>query len=90
MRKKDDLLWKGILEDLFDDFLRFMHPDADSIFDFSRGIEFLDKELDQLFPPEENEYSLKLVDKLAKVYKKDGEEEWVLGSQSICRCCAGS
>lgn len=78
MRRKDDQLWKGILEDLFDDFLRFMHPDADAIFDFNRGIEFLDKELDQLFPPEDNEYAPKLVDKLAKVYRKDGREEWVL------------
>lgn len=78
MRRKDDQLWKGILEDLFDDFLRFMHPDADAIFDFSREIEFLDKELDQLFPPEENEYAPKLVDKLAKVYRKDGGEEWIL------------
>lgn len=78
MRRKDDQLWKGILEDLFDDFLRFMHPNADAIFDFGRGIEFLDKELEQLFPPEENVYAPKLVDKLAKVYRKDGGEEWIL------------
>ncbi len=78
MRRKDDQLWKGILEDLFDDFLRFMHPDADNIFDFDREIEFLDKELEQLFPPEENQYTPKLVDKLAKVYRNGGGEEWIL------------
>ena len=36
--QKNDNLWKGILEDIFDDFLRFMHPNADEIFDFERGI----------------------------------------------------
>ena len=30
--QKDDL-WKGVLEDVFDDFLRFMHPNADVIFE---------------------------------------------------------
>ena len=28
MRRKDDILWKGILEDVFEDFLRFLSPDA--------------------------------------------------------------
>ncbi len=27
--KRDDTLWKGILEDLFDDFLRFFYPEAE-------------------------------------------------------------
>ncbi len=78
--QRNDYLWKGILEDIyiFDDFLRFMHPDADEIFNFSRGIEFLDKELEQLFPPEEDEFSVKIVDKLAKVYTREGAEEWIL------------
>jgi predicted transposase YdaD len=76
--RKDDSLWKGVLEDIFDDFLRFMHPNADEIFDFGQPIEFLDKELEQLFPPEEDEFSTKVVDKLAKVYTRDGSEEWVL------------
>ena len=37
MKQVNDYLWKGVLEDVFDDFLRFMHPDADKIFDFERG-----------------------------------------------------
>ncbi|MDR1729699.1 MAG: hypothetical protein LBR52_03460, partial [Prevotellaceae bacterium] len=76
--QRNDYLWKGILEDIFDDFLRFMHPDADEIFDFGRGIQFLDKELEQLFPPVEDEFSVKIVDKLAKVYTREGIEEWIL------------
>ena len=77
--QKNDYLWKGVLEDIFDDFLRFMHPEADLIFDFERGITFLDKELEQLFPSEvEDEFSVKIVDKLAKLYTCEGNEEWVL------------
>ena len=77
--QKNDYLWKGVLEDIFDDFLRFMHPEADLIFDFKRGITFLDKELEQLFPSEvEDEFSVKIVDKLAKLYTCEGNEEWVL------------
>ncbi|TAM96844.1 MAG: hypothetical protein EPN39_12730 [Chitinophagaceae bacterium] len=52
--KRDDTLWKGILENLFDDFLRFFFPDADDLFDMKKGFEFLDKELEQLFPAPEN------------------------------------
>ena len=74
----NDYLWKGVLEDVFDDFLRFMHPNADEIFDFERGITFLDKELEQLFPPEKDEFSVKVIDKLAKLYTREGTEEWVL------------
>ena len=77
--QKNDYLWKGILEDLLDDFLRLMHPNADEIFDFDRGITFLDKELEQLFPPEDNnDFSPKIVDKLAKLYTRKGSEKWVL------------
>ena len=77
--QRNDYLWKGVLEDIFDDFLRFMHPNADAVFDFERGITFLDKELEQLFPPEtDDEFSVKVVDKLAKLYTREGKEEWVL------------
>jgi predicted transposase/invertase (TIGR01784 family) len=74
--KRNDSLWKGILEDIFDDFLRYFIEDADDIFDFSKQFEFLDKELDQLFP--ETEGNPKFVDKLVKVFTKEGCEEWIL------------
>jgi len=35
--KRNDLLWKAALEDLFDDFLRFFFPNAEEIFDFSKN-----------------------------------------------------
>lgn len=78
MKQKDDYLWKGVLEDVLDDFLRFVHPDADQVLDLNKEITFLDKELEQLFPPEEEVYSPKVVDKLARVYTREGKEEWVL------------
>jgi len=78
MRQKEDYLFKAILEEIFDDFLKFLQPDAEDIFDFSKGIVFMDKELQQLFPPENEEYSPKVVDKLAKVFTRDGKEEWIL------------
>jgi hypothetical protein len=76
--KRDDALWKGILEDLFDDFLRFFFDNADEVFDMNRPFEFLDKELEQIFPTNQDEFYPKYVDKLVKVFTKDGTEEWIL------------
>ena len=76
--KRDDALWKGLIEDLSDDFLKFFFPNAEEIFDFSRKISFLDKELEQLFPQQQDDFSPKYVDKLLKVYLKSGREEWIL------------
>ena len=76
--KRNDLLWKGVLEDLFDDFLRFFYPEADTLFDLDKSFEYLDKELEQLFPPEAGNFATRYVDKLVKVYTRGGGEEWVL------------
>lgn len=78
MKRNDDILWKAALEDMFDDFLRFFYPDADQLFDLDKGLEYLDKELEQLFPPDEGNYAPRYVDKLVKVFTKNGVEEWVL------------
>jgi predicted transposase YdaD len=75
--KRDDTLWKSILEDVFIDFLRFFYPNADEIFDLERGFEFLDKELEDI-SPQQNEEDIRYVDKLVKVWLKSGEEEWIL------------
>lgn len=78
MKQRDDYLWKGILEDVFEDFLRFLHPDIDSIIDFGKGITFLDKELAQLYPPDDDDFTPKIVDKLAQVYTREGHQKWIL------------
>ena len=75
--KRDDTLWKAILEDVFDDFLRFYYPNADDIFDMARGFDFLDKELEDLFP-QTYEENVRYVDKLVRVWLKNGQEEWIL------------
>ncbi|WP_461044370.1 Rpn family recombination-promoting nuclease/putative transposase [Spirosoma harenae] len=79
--KRDDTLWKAILEDVFDDFLRFFFPNADELFYLDRGFEYLDKELEQLFPPEQDTYQLRYVDKLVKVFTRQASkpvEQWIL------------
>lgn len=76
--KRDDSLWKAILEDVFDDFLKFFIPEAEAIFDFNRPFEFLDKELEQLFPNDPDDFSPRYVDKLVKVFTLEGNEEWIL------------
>jgi hypothetical protein len=71
-----DILWKGIIEDLFKHFLIYFYPNAKEIFNFKKGFEFLDKELEQLFPPSESKR--RFADKLVKVYTKKGVEKWIL------------
>jgi hypothetical protein len=71
-----DILWKGIIEDFFEDFLTFFYPEASDIFDFSKGFEFLDKELEQIVLPSSSKY--RIADKLVKVYTKEGLEQWIL------------
>jgi len=71
-------LWKGILEDTFDDFLRFVFPDIDKYVDIQQGFEFLDKELSELFPEPHKGPNTRFVDKLVKVCRRDGKKEWFL------------
>ena len=76
--KRNDLLWKAALEDLFDDFLRFFYRNAAHLYDMDKGFEYLDKELERLFPPEADQYAPRYVDKLVKVFTQTGDEAWVL------------
>ncbi|GAA4178906.1 hypothetical protein [Sphingobacterium ginsenosidimutans] len=76
--RTDDLLWKSILEQTFIHFLRFFFVKANDIFDLSRPFDYLDKEFESLFPPEPNGKGVRFVDKLVKVYLKDGSEKFVL------------
>ncbi len=77
MRLRNDTLWKAILEDIFEDFLRFFYPNADEIFDFSKGFEFMDKEFNDMILKPEKERN-RHVDKLVKVWLKNGEEHYIL------------
>ncbi|MBB5440099.1 hypothetical protein HDC92_003797 [Pedobacter sp. AK017] len=74
-RRRDDFLWKAIFEDISEDFIRFFFPDADTLFDMEKKFEYLDKEFDSFFPNEEDGTGrVRYVDKLVKVFLKDGAE----------------
>lgn len=65
-----DTLWKGIIEDLFDDFLLYFFPNwTVQTVDFSKSFQFLDKELDEIYPKPENNQK-RYADKLVKVFTK--------------------
>ena len=78
MRRKNDILWKGMMEEIFDDLLRFIYPEAERLIDMEREFEFLDKELGEMYPEPDKEADTRFVDKLVKIYLKNGEEEWFL------------
>ena len=73
---KKDTLWKGIIEDLADDFVHFFFSDYVDLIDFSKGFVFLDKELEQLVS--QSNAQIRHVDKLFKAWLKEGEEQWFL------------
>ncbi|KAA6438743.1 hypothetical protein FEM33_15925 [Dyadobacter flavalbus] len=78
MRKKNDILLKSAFEEAFPDLLRFFFKDADTAFNMSRGFEFLDKELHELFPELEKQGGSRFVDMLVKVFTNDGGEKYML------------
>lgn len=78
IRRKNDVLWKGMLEEVFDDVLRLVFKNADQLFNFQKRFEFLDKELNELYPEPDKKSAARVVDQLVKVYRSSGEEEWLL------------
>ena len=71
-----DSPWKEVLDCYFENFLAFFFPRIHAAIDWARGSEALDKELQQVMPDAET--GRRYVDKLVKVWRKDGVEEWVL------------
>lgn len=63
---------------MFPFLLRFFFKDADKIFDLRRKIVFLNKELNELFPERQKSGGSRFVDMLAKIFLKNGQEEWIL------------
>jgi Domain of unknown function (DUF4351) len=71
-----DTPWKQILEGYFPQFMAFFFPEACRAIDWSKGFDFLDSELQQVTL--EAETGKRIVDKLVKVYLRNGEEKWLL------------
>ncbi|MDQ1327040.1 MAG: hypothetical protein QG641_320, partial [Candidatus Poribacteria bacterium] len=60
----------------FKEFIEFFFPQAYSDIDWSNKYESLDTELQQIV--QDSELGKRMVDKLVKVYLKDGKESWIL------------
>ena len=71
-----DTPWKQILECYFPQFMGFFFPAAYSEIDWTQGFDFLDSELQQV--TREAETGKRIVDKLVKVYLRNGKENWLL------------
>ncbi len=71
-----DSPWKQILERYFESFVAFYFPAVHAQIDWSRPVAFLDKELNRVV--RDARQRSRIVDKLVRVYLKDGREEWVL------------
>ncbi len=67
-----DSPWKEIIEQYFVEFTAFFFPKLHAAINWERGYEFLDKELQQI--TREAETGRRIVDKLAKVWLKNGED----------------
>ncbi len=70
-----DSPWKDILEIYFEDFISFFFSYLHGEIDWTKNIEFLDKELRQV--TRDATIGKRLVDALVKVYRINGEEYWL-------------
>jgi hypothetical protein len=71
-----DSPWKEALDVYFEPFVALLFPEVHRQIDWSRGYESLDKEFQQVV--REAEIGRRYVDKLVKVWTKEGVECWVL------------
>ena len=71
-----DSPWKEVVEIYLPEFIAFFFPKAHNAIDWSKGFEFLDQELQQV--ARDAELGKRFVDKLVKVFLKDGQETWIL------------
>jgi hypothetical protein len=71
-----DSPWKEALDRYFEPFLAFFFPQVHADINWTRGYEMLDKELQQVI--REAEVGRRYVDKLVKVWLKNGTQKWLL------------
>ena len=70
-----DSPWKVVIEQFFPQFMAFFFPKVYVQIDWEKGYTFLDKELQQV--TRDAEIGPRRVDKLVKVWWKDGAEVWI-------------
>lgn len=71
-----DPVWKEALDSFFESCLALLFPDMHHDIDWTRPWEDLDRELERLFP--QAEMGPRRVDKLVKVWLRNGEASWIL------------
>jgi len=71
-----DGAWKETLEIYLRPFLELCFPAISALIDWSMPVEFLDKELQEIV--RDSDLGKQRVDKLIKIRRLDGAEEWVL------------
>jgi len=71
-----DSPWKDVLAQFFRDSIELCFPGVAGQIDWTKDVEFLDKELQKVAPAAE--VGRRTVDKLARVWRRDGVEQWVL------------
>lgn len=70
-----DSPWKEAIERFFDEFMAFYFPDAHAQIDWSQPLVFLEQELRAVI--RDAELGKRVVDKLARVTRRGGSEEWL-------------
>ncbi len=73
---KFDEVWKDVIEGIFQDFVCFYMPDLAEDIDFTKPSVFLDKEFSTIEINSEDR--VRYLDKLVKIYMKNGDEIWAL------------
>lgn len=68
--------WKEVIENYFEEFIFYFFPEIHKEIDFNAGFQFLDKEFSTIV--KESLEKKRYVDKLVKVYLKNGTEKWIL------------
>lgn len=76
--RQNDNLWKGLIEDLFPEFLQFFYPQAEGALAEKMSVDFLDKELQGIYPLSGKASPAMFVDKLARVRTNCEHEKWIL------------
>ncbi len=75
-RSDFDSPWKEAVEIFFPAFMSFFFPAIDAEIDWSKGYQFLDKELEKVVRDAQS--GRRYVDKLVQVFLKEGRETWLL------------
>jgi hypothetical protein len=73
---KYDSPWKDILQIYFKEFMQFFFPAVHDQIDWTKEIQFLDKELEEV--TKDAEIGRRFADKLVKLHLKNGQEELLL------------